>query len=234
MKIMENASQKETEQNDSLLCMGTPLLALTLFYAILFQVLTLNIETTEFWKQSLIFILLLITFYFSGLIYFRSQRNVSPAVRAAGFFIGIFWIAVYFFLNKVVLSMMHYYSSSFSDLVSSSVSFGLGWLLAIPLFLFPAVSILITSKLFKSLKQKSGYWAISVTISLAFYLYVKNPDFLLKKTLSVITSITFPWLQILLLGVSMGLVISLIVAPVFPLLYEIIKFGSDLILKKKE
>lgn len=74
------------ELKDNFAGIGTPLTALSIFYAILIQIIAIPYDAPPFWRYALIFSLLLFTFFFSLAIYTETQKK-TDAVRLAGLFI---------------------------------------------------------------------------------------------------------------------------------------------------
>ncbi len=217
--------EKQKRLNDPLISLGTLIVALTLFYSLLFQSFSLTIDSQEFWKQMLFFTLLLITFSLSIFIFGVSQKG-NQISKTVGVFILLFWAIVYLYFNKEVLKMASFFSTSFNQIIDSSISFGLAWLIIIPMFLFPLIGLIITSKLFKSLKNKKEkiiYWISAIFVAGLSYISVKT-NVIIPLIAKIINLSTYPWLQILSLGISVGILVTLIFAPIYPLIFEVIKF----------
>lgn len=222
-------------EKDPFVSIATPLVALSLFYTILFVLLDSKIEGSELWKQIALFTILLITFYFTIAVFVHS-RGQNEYVQVAGLLLFIFWWVVYFYLSKLVVNMASYLFSSITD-------FGLAWLIIIPLLSIPAFSLFYFKKKYaciSKLRYKIIYWLATFDVAGGMYLLVKsNHPNILSWIFKMITYIPSNFVNVFLTGSVMGIIVALMVSPAYPLLYNslfniIVYLSNILNFKKKE
>ncbi len=211
---------------------GTSLVALTLFYTLLFQASNLKVDTLPFWQHSLFFILLLITFAFTMFIFRISQKG-DEFLRAGGVLLFIFWWIVYFYFYKSTLNMVSYFSSSLSQFIDFSMAFGLAWLIIVPSLIIPVIGVYFSLNYFKLIKNDfkrvKSYWVFSILISLFSFLDIRFSQKSIGFLAKILTILPDGWLSVLAIGIFTGIMVMFVIAPIYPLFSEIIKFFFNVI-----
>lgn len=211
---------KDKKKNQDIFqSLSTPLAALSLFYAVLLEIVFSGYIAPTFWKFALIFGLLLFTFFFSITVYGQSQQG-NELMRIAGFFVLGLWFLVTFYLQNTV-------NEGVKLLFSSFTSFGLSWLMIPTIFLIPIFSILFASRLYKkkkNLKQKLIYFIFALIIVISSYFLFIRYNVVFPLIGPIISSIPIGWLQILIAGILIGLTTSLLVAPLISPLNDFVRF----------
>ena len=196
---------------------GTPLAALSLFYAVLLQIVVDDFKAPPFWKYVLVFLLLLITFFFTLVIYGQTQKK-NEFIKIAGLLVFTLWFCMLFFLTNTI-------NEGYKIILPAFTKFGIGWLIILPAFLIPIISIIWSNKIYKRKEkdsQKGCYILLAMIISGATYFFGVMQKRLFNQIGHLIEYIHIDWIQILLAGILIGVSTALIVAPTIPILNDFI------------
>jgi hypothetical protein len=224
---METIKPSNDETNKQIQTLSMILAGLSLFYFLLFETLSRDIDASVISRFFLIMVLLFFSFFFSVSVYGAFKNNNWMRITAG--FPLILWFAVLLFLNKPI-------TNDINTILSSTIGFGLAWLLVIPLLTIPIFTLLVSTNMYKkeNNNQRIKHWLISFVCTIIGLLSVFYPSIIFSPLGNLIITHTSGWLQVLFLGIFMGIFEALIVGPIFPVFLEISNALLSLGIKKKQ
>ena len=218
---------EDDENNKQIQTLSMILAGLSLFYFLLFETLNKDIDATVISRFFLVMVLLFFSFFFSVSVYGAFRKNNWLRITAG--FPLILWFAVLLFLNRPI-------TNDINTILSSTIGFGLAWLLVIPLLSIPIITIIFSTTIYKkeNNNQKIKHWAISIICTFIGLLSVLYPKIVFSPLGNFIIIHTSGWIQVLFIGIFMGVFEALIVGPIFPVFLEISNALLSFGIKKKQ
>lgn len=208
------------EDNKEIQTLGIALAGLGLFYFLMFEVLTSGINSTSLARLFLIFVLLLCSFFYSISMFGLSKKNKILNISKA--FLVILWLAILSYILKPI-------TDDINIIISSSVSFGLAWLLVIPLFGIPIISVACSIHFYeKNWKNSRLYWFVAIPLSLFGLFILLFPKSIMLPVSSFIIVNFRGWWQVLLLGIFLGISTTFITAPISPIFSKLASIISNI------
>jgi hypothetical protein len=219
--------KEENLQNNSLRDIGVQLTALGIFYTLIFQIFSNSLAVSAFWKYCLIYFLFIFSFFFSLSIAKNTQKGDTSIEKIAGRFIMILWLLILLLfaddMGKAVISLF-----------SQISSIGLGWLIILPSFAIPIILVIVFNKKYQEIKSYKGKIVYSIFVGISIFLLYSIIGKWSSKIVTILMHILIQWIQILLIGIIVGLLTGLIIAPILPLIGSFLNFLNKKFLIKSK